>query len=72
MDGINSITGLRDLISNPFILRIVSDALPQLMKDFGHSHRIQRNDVYEAFMAQWFTNNAMRLWGIDYKEKAVE
>jgi hypothetical protein len=48
---IEGIEGLSKMISNPFVLRIVVDVLPSILK--GSASK-DFSDVYEAFAYRWF------------------
>ncbi|MCX8567227.1 MAG: WD40 repeat [Glomeribacter sp. 1016415] len=53
---------LKDLISNPFLLRVVLEALPHAEKKGKAVSTIQlRMDLYDQFVRQWFERNQQRL-----------
>jgi WD40 repeat protein len=78
---IDQITGLKDLIETPFILRIVSQVLPEIVakhEEIGGSEqlRLTRLDIYDAFTHSWFERQESKLrdrgdlddWEEDIKE----
>ncbi|UAW63664.1 NACHT domain-containing protein [Mycoavidus sp. HKI] len=53
---------LKDLASNPFLLRVVLEALPYLENEGKVRTAIQlRIDLYDQFVKQWFERNQRRL-----------
>ncbi len=55
-------SNLKDLISNPFLLRVVLEALPYVEKKGKVGSAIQlRMDLYDQFVRQWFERNQQRL-----------
>ncbi len=53
---------LKDLISNPFLLRVVLEALPYVEKKGKAESAIQlRMNLYDQFVRQWFERNQQRL-----------
>ncbi len=55
-------SNLKDLISNPFLLRVVLEALPHAEKKGKGVSAIQlRMDLYDQFVRQWFERNQQRL-----------
>ncbi|UUM21030.1 NACHT domain-containing protein [Mycoavidus sp. SF9855] len=55
-------SNLKDLISNPFLLRVVLEALPYVEKKGKAVSAIQlRMDLYDQFVRQWFERNQQRL-----------
>ncbi|UUM20818.1 NACHT domain-containing protein [Mycoavidus sp. SF9855] len=53
---------LKDLVSNPFLLRVVLEALPHLENEGKSRTAIQlRMDLYNQFVRQWFERNEQRL-----------
>ncbi len=55
-------SNLKDLISNPFLLRVVLEALPYVEKKGGAGSAIQlRLDLYDQFVRSWFERNQQRL-----------
>ncbi|MCX8567213.1 MAG: WD40 repeat [Glomeribacter sp. 1016415] len=53
---------LKDLVSNPFLLRVVLDALPYLENEGKARTALQlRMDLYDQFVRQWFERNQQRL-----------
>ncbi len=55
-------SNLKDLISNPFLLRVVLEALPHVAKKREAVSTIQlRLDLYDQFVRNWFERNQQRL-----------
>ncbi|UAW63851.1 NACHT domain-containing protein [Mycoavidus sp. HKI] len=55
-------SNLKNLISNPFLLRVVLEALPYVEKKGKAVSAIQlRMDLYDQFVRQWFERNRQRL-----------
>ncbi len=55
-------SNLKDLISNPFLLRVVLEALPYVEKKGKAVSAIQlRLDLYDQFVRSWFERNQQRL-----------
>ncbi len=55
-------SNLKDLISNPFLLRVVLEALPYIEKKGKAVSAIQlRLNLYDQFVKQWFERNQQRL-----------
>ncbi len=55
-------SNLKDLISNPFLLRVVLEALPYIEKKGKAVSAIQlRMNLYDQFVKQWFERNQQRL-----------
>jgi len=54
---------LHELLSNPFLLRIFRDALPQWQQDYPHESlkNLTSYNLYTAFLDQWFVSEALRL-----------
>lgn len=52
---------LQSLLQVPLMLKIFSDALPTLLEKQSDLRQLNRFDLYEAFMAQWFERNRVRL-----------
>ncbi len=53
---------LKDLVSNPFLLRVVLEALPYLDNKGKTRSAVQlRLDLYDQFVRQWFDRNQQRL-----------
>ncbi len=53
---------LIDLVSNPFLLRVVLEALPHLKSEGQARSAVQlRLDLYEQFVKHWFERNQQRL-----------
>lgn len=64
-DEIDNIPGLNELITNPFILKIVIDVLPtiveqQLKSSPSHPQTLTRFDLYQTFIDAWFENECER------------
>ena len=59
------ITGLQDLIQNPFILKIMTDTLPEIIDRAkqvkAEPINLTRYTLYEAFMEEWFQNGFNRV-----------
>ena len=58
---IRNTPALHDLVSNPLILRLFVEALPQLHRNKPSLENITRYDIYDAFVAQWFRRETKRL-----------
>ncbi len=55
-------SNLKDLISNPFLLRVVLEALPYIEKKGKAASAVQlRMSLYDQFVKQWFERNQQRL-----------
>ncbi len=55
-------SNLKDLISNPFLLRVVLEALPYIEKKGKAVSAVQlRMNLYDQFVKQWFERNQQRL-----------
>ncbi|WP_284270007.1 NACHT and WD40 repeat domain-containing protein, partial [Mycoavidus cysteinexigens] len=55
-------SNLKDLVSNPFLLRVVLEALPYVEEKGKAGSAIQlRMDLYDQFVRQWFERNQQRL-----------
>ncbi len=53
---------LKNLVSNPFLLRVVLEALPYLENEGKDRSVVQlRLDMYEQFVRSWFERNQQRL-----------
>ncbi len=53
---------LKDLVSNPFLLQVVLEALPYLENEGKARSTVQlRLDLYEHFVRRWFERNHQRL-----------
>ncbi len=53
---------LKDLASNPFLLRVVLEALPYLKNEGKARSAVQlRLDLYDQFVRSWFERNQQRL-----------
>ncbi|UUM22299.1 NACHT domain-containing protein [Mycoavidus sp. SF9855] len=60
---------LKELVSNPFLLRVVLDVLPYLENEGKSRTAIQlRMDLYNQFVRQWFERNEQRLIARDLTE----
>jgi WD40 repeat protein/serine/threonine protein kinase len=55
---LEAISGMDDLISNPFFLFLVLSVLPNLSAE---KKRVTRKDVYTAFLKNWFSRQQERL-----------
>ncbi len=61
-DAFSNQSNLKDLIRNPFLLRVVLEALPYVEKKGKAVSAIQlRMDLYDQFVRQWFERNQQRL-----------
>ena len=58
------VEGLKDMIRNPFLLRIVTEVLPGIVSSHEEKGdeegmmkpmKLLRKDIYDAFVLQWFT-----------------
>ncbi|KAG0012908.1 hypothetical protein BGZ80_011427 [Entomortierella chlamydospora] len=61
------IPNLRDLVKNPFLLKISMEVLPRLLKtntSFSSTH-ITRLQLYDEFVAQWIDRSKVRLMEIE-------
>ncbi len=56
---LENIPGLPNLVQNPFVLRLVCEALPTLTK--SDTTNLSRYDIYQAFTQQWFAKEQWRL-----------
>ncbi len=64
---------LRDLVSNPFLLQVVLEALPYLENEGKARSAVQlRLDLYEHFVRHWFERNQQRLSEQDLKGTQAE
>ncbi|BBE09979.1 NB-ARC domain protein [Mycoavidus cysteinexigens] len=60
---------LKELVSNPFLLRVVLEVLPYLEDEGKPRTAIQlRMDLYNQFVRQWFERNEQRLIARDLTE----
>ncbi|KAG0008414.1 hypothetical protein BGZ80_003478, partial [Entomortierella chlamydospora] len=60
---LEDIPNLQELLTNPFLLRMAMEVLPQLVdlgKDFS-SQKITRIVLYDKFVSQWIQRNEIRL-----------
>ncbi|KAG0287697.1 hypothetical protein BGZ96_008401 [Linnemannia gamsii] len=63
MDKLRKIPNLMDLVSNPFLLKLSLDALPEVVKaksELSEIH-ITRVELYDCFVNQWLKINLARL-----------
>lgn len=63
MDKLRRIPNLMDLVSNPFLLKLSLDALPEVVKsksDLSGIH-ITRVELYDSFVYRWLDINLSRL-----------
>jgi hypothetical protein len=51
--------GLREMVSSPFLLRLMLAILPAMMAEDGDGSTL-RAQVYEAFLSQWFEREARK------------
>ncbi len=64
---------IQDLVSNPFLLRVVLEALPYLENEGKTRSAIQlRLDLYDQFVRQWFERNEQRLSAQNLTEEKRE
>jgi WD40 repeat protein len=63
MDKLRKIPNLMDLVSNPFLLRLSLDALPEVVKAKSELSdiNITRVELYDCFVEQWLRINLARL-----------
>ena len=63
-DQLERIPGLRDLVQNPFILKLITDTLPEIIdqakQDKAEQITLTRYALYAAFMEEWFQKGFMR------------
>jgi hypothetical protein len=52
---------IKAMVRNPFVLRLFTDALPELQKQGRVLESIKRYDIYKAFVTQWFVRETARL-----------
>ncbi|UUM22244.1 pentapeptide repeat-containing protein [Mycoavidus sp. SF9855] len=64
---------LKELVSNPFLLRVVLEVLPYIKNEGKSRSAIQlRMDLYNQFVRQWFERNEQRLILRDLTENKRE
>ncbi len=64
---------VKDLVRNPFLLRVTLEALPHLAIEGKARTTIQlRLDLYNQFLRQWFERNEQRLGGHNLTEAKRE
>ncbi|KAG0319560.1 hypothetical protein BGZ99_005021, partial [Dissophora globulifera] len=63
MDILTSIPGLIDMVSNPFLLTLALDTLPQIAQDEqdGSRPQISRVELYDFFVENWLEVNMQKL-----------
>ncbi|KAF9538974.1 hypothetical protein EC957_005980 [Mortierella hygrophila] len=63
MDKLRRIPNLMDLVSNPFLLKLSLDALPEVVKSKSDLLEIQitRVELYDSFVFRWLDINNSRL-----------
>ena len=60
-DLLTSSPSLRALTRNPFLLRLLVDALPSLVATGAPLLSLTRYTIYEAFVRHWFTREVSRM-----------
>ncbi|KAF9951529.1 hypothetical protein BGZ72_006990 [Mortierella alpina] len=64
-DVLNTIPSLRDLVKNPFLLKVSLDVLPRLVdpdkKNFAATTNVTRVALYDQFVEQWLERGKKRL-----------
>ncbi|KAF8944296.1 hypothetical protein BGZ47_004406 [Haplosporangium gracile] len=63
MDRLHKIPNLMDLVSNPFLLKLSLDALPEVVKSKSELSNtpITRVELYDSFVQRWLDINLSRL-----------
>ena len=56
LDKINTVPGLKELITNPLIYSMIIEILPQLIDKLngGLITRVMKIHIYELFVKMWF------------------
>ena len=52
---------VKEMVRNPFVLRLFIEALPKLKRSGMDLNRIKRFDIYGGFVRQWFEREVYRL-----------
>ncbi|KAF9361944.1 hypothetical protein BGX26_009400 [Mortierella sp. AD094] len=74
LQALKQVPNLRDLVTNPFLLKISLEVLPRLLKtnsEFSAS-RITRVELYDEFVAQWIERGQIRLREIELSPRDQE
>jgi len=67
---LQNLPGIITLLDNPFLLTLVLQSLPQLLKNWqGIDRAITRTDIYQAFTETWFLQETQ---GLDLNPKDCE
>ncbi|KAF9402550.1 hypothetical protein BGX21_009705, partial [Mortierella sp. AD011] len=72
--ALEQILSLQDLVTNPFLLKLAMDVLPQLLdknSEFSRA-RITRLKLYDEFIAQWIARGQKRLFDMDLSPRDRE
>ncbi|KAG0010930.1 hypothetical protein BGZ80_001071, partial [Entomortierella chlamydospora] len=72
--ALEQIPNLQDLVTNPFLLRLALDVLPQLLETNSEfsKERITRIKLYDEFVAQWIERGRKRLLEKDLSPRDKE
>ncbi|KAG0016086.1 hypothetical protein BGZ80_009437 [Entomortierella chlamydospora] len=74
LQALKKIPNLQDLVTNPFLLKIAVEVLPELVgtrNDFSQI-RITRVQLYEGFIAQWIERAKVRLGEMELSSRDKE
>jgi WD40 repeat protein len=52
---------VKEMVRNPFVLRLFVEALPELQRQGRDLRGIKRYDIYNAFVTHWFARETARL-----------
>ncbi|KAG0013349.1 hypothetical protein BGZ80_011130 [Entomortierella chlamydospora] len=72
--ALEQVPNLQDLVTNPFLLKLALDVLPQLLEtnsEFSKA-RITRIKLYDEFIAQWIERSRKRLLDMDLSPRDKE
>ncbi|KAF9351884.1 hypothetical protein BGX26_010181 [Mortierella sp. AD094] len=72
--ALEEIPNMQDLVTNPFLLKLALDVLPQLLdtnSEFSTA-RITRLKLYDEFVAQWIERGQKRLLDMDLSPRDKE
>ncbi|KAG0012838.1 hypothetical protein BGZ80_011478, partial [Entomortierella chlamydospora] len=72
--ALEQIPNLKDLVTNPFLLKLALEVLPQLLEtnsEFSKA-RITRIKLYDEFVAQWIERSQKRLLDMDLSPRHKE
>ncbi|KAK3824000.1 MAG: WD40-repeat-containing domain protein [Linnemannia elongata] len=74
MDKLRKIPNLMDLVSNPFLLKLSLDALPEVVKSKSDLTEITitRVELYDSFVKRWLAINLSRLESTTLKPEELE